>query len=387
MAKVLSMDEKEMMIKRDRHNLSVSTMAEISGLKGTQFGKEIFVSLIKFKDLMNFLNVFPEVQRKVKARKVGSIRNYILTGIDSRTMMRFFPAITVTARGNIFYDAVTNRLAIDTNKSKLSINDGQHRFYGVESAIKTLDRMVTKEKDHAKRHKYLKQLEDLENMVLPITIFNNLTEKEEKQLFSDTNNLASRPSKGASLRLVQSDMYAKLARDLAKENKSLSYYGVEVDKLSIQKQNKNLVLLTTIYQCIKELYMDQVKSIPDFLNEHNYDEIKKEVSQAFDSVFSVLPTGFDDKEKYIVFKNYTLKGIFKFLHSAKLYELSEEETYGSIGKLEWTHDVEYWKQFGGIKSANGNLMFGGGGDNAKNTIHDAILSVSPVKSNDLFNLQ
>jgi DNA sulfur modification protein DndB len=100
------------------HEFELNKFATISGLKGTQFGREIFTTLIPFKDLMDFLQVFPNVQRSIVKRRVGSIKNYVLGGIDAKDNLRFFSAITVTCRGHMFYSDDTKKVAIDTANSK-----------------------------------------------------------------------------------------------------------------------------------------------------------------------------------------------------------------------------------------------------------------------------
>jgi DNA sulfur modification protein DndB len=364
------MYEVEEMVKK-KNDLSVNQFATITGIKGMQFGKEIFSTVVKFKDLMEFIQVFPNVQRNIVQRKVGKIKNYVVTGIENPKEMRFFPAITVTAKGSVYYDESSFRLAIDTNESRLSINDGQHRFYGISEAIRELTGRMNRAKDEDTRNKYRDYLNNLNNMVLPMTIFNNLTEKEEKQLFYDTNNLAQRPSRSANIRLVQNDMIAKLAREIAEENKYLKYYGVEYNKMSIHSNNPNTVLLTTVYAMIKNLYWTEYINDYGFITENNYQDYKKKTAKIFNEIFFNLPPDLEKKDKYILSKNYALKGITKYIRVAREKGYEDARIVAVLKEIDWTLNLSYWSNYGAYPSEiTGALQFGGNGEGGIKGIFD-----------------
>jgi DNA sulfur modification protein DndB len=368
------MQEVEEMIKR-KNDLSVNQFATISGIKGTQFNKEIFASILKFKDLMEFLEVFPNVQRNIVKRKVSKIKNYVLSGIENPNLMRFFPAITVTARGHIFYDESTTRLAIDTLTSKLSVNDGQHRFYGISEAISEIENRIQKAKDYDTKTKYKAYLNQLENMVIPMTIFNNLTEEEEKQLFYDINNLSQRPSRSANIRLVQNDNIAKMAREIAEENKYFKYYGVEYNKMSIHSNNPNTILLTTIYAMIKNLYWTEYMNDFNFITKDNYDKYKKETNDIITEIFFALPPDLQVKDKYILGKNYALKGITKFIHEVRMNkQLDYPKAFETLSKIDWTMNLDVWRKYGAFPSTKtGKMQFSGNGEGGINGVYTACI--------------
>jgi DNA sulfur modification protein DndB len=365
--------EVETMIKKEReHDLSVSNMATLSAIKGKQFGHEIFSTVIKFKDLMDFLEVFPAVQRDVINRRVARIKNYVLSGLENHSRMRFFPAITVTARGHIFYNESNNQVAIDTQQSKLSINDGQHRFYGISEAIRDLQGRYNKAKDEETRKEISEYMNDLKNMVLPMVIFNNLTEAEEKQLFHDVNNLSQRPSRSANIRLVQTDYMAKIALEIATNNKYMKYYGVELNKMSIHKNNPNTILLTTIYAMIKLMYWKDYMADFNFINEKTFSMYKKRTETTFNNLFYVLPPDLNEKGKYILEKNYALRGIAKFIHHCR-YEtkVPEEKMFEAISKVDWKQDINKWALYGAFLSPTGKIQFGGNGEGGINAVFSA----------------
>jgi DNA sulfur modification protein DndB len=356
--------EVEEMIKETRqHDLSLSHMATISGIRGKQFGREIFSTVLKFKDLMSFLEVFPNVQRKIVPRRVTKIKNYVLSGLENKKNMRFFSSLTVTARGNIFYDESTQKVAINTHESRLSINDGQHRFYGISEAIRELQGRINKAKTRKARDKAVEMIEELKEMIVPIVIFNNLTEQEEKQLFHDLNNLSQRPSRSANIKLVQTDMIAKIARELSIENKYLKHYGVEVDKMSIQKNNSNTILLTTIYSMIKLMYWNSYKYDNNFINEDNIQEYKEKVNDTLSELFYTLPPDINVKGKYILEKNYALRGIAKFIHHCRNdLRIEDKYTFEAIGKVDWSTNMKFWELYGAFPSKKGLIQFAGNGE-------------------------
>lgn len=352
-------------VKSNRDRLAVETYATISGIQGKQFGREIFSTIIKFDDLLNFLEAFQEVQRNIIPAKVRSMKRYILSGLGTVPAMRFFPAITATARGNIFYSEGNNRLAIDTRNSKLSINDGQHRFYAVAAAISELEEMIPNSSDHEKREKIVAYLKELKDMAMPLVIFNNLTEAEERQLFHDTNNLAQRPSRNATIRLAETDIYAQITRDIAKENRYLKHLGVEMDKGSIQgKDNPNAILLTTVYRAVKYLVSD--------LTKENLEDRKEYVHEVFNDIFRALPGDLKTKGKYIFDKSYTFKGICQFYAENQDLGIAPQHLIIAIKQVNWLNDVDFWGQYGGSLSKTGRLMFNGSDDSGRFSILRAL---------------
>src|SRR5437763_2216358 len=121
-------------------DLNFERYAQIRGVRGKQFNKDVYSAMLKFKDLSRFLEVFPKIQRSMSKVNVKSIKRYVLSGIEGDNpldYMRFFNSITVTSKGTILYDEDKGTILIDTN-NPLSINDGQHRTEGIKEAIEEL---------------------------------------------------------------------------------------------------------------------------------------------------------------------------------------------------------------------------------------------------------
>lgn len=364
---------------RQKTDMELAQFATLFAVKGTQFGKDVYSSVIKFNDLQDFLAVFPEVQRDVNPRKVSSLRRYIISGLEDtgEVSMRFFSAVTVTCKATIYYDDKHNRCLIDTHASKLSINDGQHRFNAIVSAIDTLEKDFLKSKDKERTAKLKRMIDSLKEMSIPIVIFDDLSISEEKMLFHDLNNLAQRPSLNSNIRLNQTDLYAKMAREIAVSNRYLEFYGIEMDKMSISgKNNKNTILLSTIYGSTKELLSFGSRYNKDYLNEDNYDDLKVIVNDTFTKMFSALPTDINIRGKYLIEKSFTIKAISRFIcHARNHLDLmsSEDDIFKAISQVDWSYNIEIWSNYGGIEGSNGNIVFGGGSVSGVKAVYSVLI--------------
>lgn len=355
-----------------KKDLELSMFATLDAIRGEQFGRDIYTTVIKFKDLDKFLVAFPEVQRNINPRKISLIKSYLLSGLEKDTLeMRFFSAVTCTVRGSIYYDDQLKRIAVDTNMSKLSINDGQHRINAIAKTLEDLenDLVKSRKKERTERiHNYIKQLKE---MVIPVIIFDGMTEENEKQLFHDLNNLAQRPSRNTNILLNQQDLFSRMAREIALENRYFVHYGVEFEKQSIMKSNPNTFTLGVIYESIKELLMEEYNYNRKFLTEENYKSYKDRVEYVLNSILYTLPGDINDK-KYMFNKSYTLKAICKFYRESKMLDLqlTDDQFLQTIQKVDWTYNYEFWKEYGAIKSLNNtNFIFGGTNGGVRNILN------------------
>lgn len=358
-------------------DLDMSLFATISGIKGNQFGNDVYSTSIKFKDLQEFLEVFPSVQRDISRTRVLSIKRYILSWLEDREIMRFFSAVTVTCRGRILYDESVHRLAIDT-RSKMSINDGQHRFQAIKEAIHQLAGELSKNSRDAELKAYYEEkISILENMTIPVIIFDGIEEYQEKQLFHDLNSLARRPSGSANIRLSQSDLYARMARELTAENRYLQHYGVETDKMSIHKKNENTFLLTTIHGSLQTLLANKVnyRKYVDVLTKDNYEEKKAYANSILDKIFFVLPSDINVKGKYVVQNNYALRGIMKFInHTLDYLKIDESIVFEAIKNTDFSNDIEEWRDYNASEGRNGNNVVFNATSTGISSVYKKILS-------------
>lgn len=373
-----SMMDSELMAKMaHEHDLNVSEYAGISALRGKQFGREIYTALVPFRDLNDFLKVFPDVQRKALNSKIRSIEKYVLSGLSDSFNLRFFSSITATAKGGMFYDEIQKRVAINTRESRLSINDGQHRFLGISEALRRLKGDQNRENTEEGKRAIQLKINELEEMVIPLVIFNQIGEREEKQLFHDLNNLATRPNRSATIKLAQTDKVAVMSRELAEENRYLKHMGVEMDKGMIRGDNENGILLTSLYESIKNILKD-VTARKREIDPEQYPKYKEYVNDTIDRIFQYLPADVATPDKYIIGKASTLRGITEFIYKGrKIYGLDEDTIFTAISRVDWTPNPDYWKKYGGTLSASGtSLVFGIGGQ-SQSAIVTALMDQIP----------
>lgn len=356
-------------------DLKKENFATMSGVKGNQFGKNVYSGVLKFKDLESFVETFSEVQRGLDSRRISNIKNYILSGLtdeeDQQVLfeetedvrkLRFFSAITVTCNSHILYSSDTARMAIDLREAKMSINDGQHRFEGVKLALNELERKYYNSKDKEKTGKIKQQLEELQNMIIPVVIVENLSVAQEKQLFFDLNNLSKRPSRSTNIRLVQTDILAKISREISEENRYLKHLGVETEKMSIHGNNENFILLTTIYSFGKELLDHEIKQDSNMLKEGNKRYIKEVIESTLNKTFVALPDDISVKDKYILNKGYAFRAIAKFITASRTYlGLSDNEIFDVIASMDFSNESELWQKYDGRRNSKGTYTFGGSG--------------------------
>ena len=361
----------EILDNRNNTDLEKGLFASLPAIKGEQFGREIYSTLIKFKDLEDFLEIFPEVQRDIIPRKVKAVRKYILSASEEN--LRFFSSITVTIRGHAFYDSENKRIALDVANSKLSVNDGQHRHEGIRTTLKKLEHDFLKSKDKEKSEEIRKKIDSLEQMAIPMVIFSGIDENAEKQLFHDLNNLAQRPSRNSNIKLNQYDYVAKMARELAEYNPYLKKYGVETDKASIHYINPNTILLTTLYKSVKELCRVNMGNIKIALNEENYHEKFSFVNKWIDKVFAVLPNDIDIKNKYVLDKGYGLTAVFRFVATMLKERESEEAILSAIKTTDFNIHNKEWEKYGGSVNQFGGIGFSGGSNGGYKAVYNLLL--------------
>ena len=205
-----------------------------SGAAGNQFGKNIYTTMIPYKSIERFLVVFQDVQRNVNKARVKEIAEYVLKGVNKRNYC-FLSAVTATCRGEIQYDDQSKAVTIDIN-SVLSINDGQHRVEGIKLALKNMRKQVSNAKSDEEKLTLNQKLEYLENMCIPVVVFESMDKEYEQQLFHDLNKLAKTPTKSISLKFDNNDPYTTMAKELTKENQYLVKYGVETEKTQLREK-------------------------------------------------------------------------------------------------------------------------------------------------------
>lgn len=324
-----------------------SIKISFKGSRGLQFGRETYTTMIPFGQLENFFKVFPEVQRKVNKSRVKSISKYILDGLDKKRMT-FLSAITVTCKNQIQYNEENSTIDIDIN-TVFSINDGQHRTEAIKLAISELEEKINNCMNEYEQIKLEEKLTLLRNMTIPVVIFTGIDQKGEQQLFHDLNLLANKPNKSIALNFDSSDLYTRLAKEIAKNNEQLLRLNVETEKTQIRGNNNQIMVLSTLKNMICYIITGTNKDKEGLLNMETYDKYYKEIDEIITDLFCVLPEDASNRDKYIIGTAATIQGLGKYLHSI-IYENINCDWKSEIYKLStinWYHNSPVWTGYGG----------------------------------------
>ncbi|SDN61992.1 DNA sulfur modification protein DndB [Bacillus sp. OK048] len=352
-----------------------------SGAAGNQFGKRIYTTMIPYKSIERFLVVFQDVQRNVNKARVKEIAEYVLKGVNKRNYC-FLSAVTATCRGEIQYDDQSKAVTIDIN-SVLSINDGQHRIEGIKLALNNMRKQVKNAKSEEEKVSLKQKLEYLENMCIPVVIFESMDTEYEQQLFHDLNNLAKTPTKSTSLKFDNNDPYTTMAKELARENEYLVKYGVESEKTQLRENNTNLMLLSTLRNTISFMISGSDNDKNNTLNFENYNDLKVTVNDVFNEIFKALPADCNDRKKYIIGTAVTLQGIGKYVNNL----LNSEEVVNwklyisGLQNINWRHENKMWNGYGGsFDLEKGRFVFGGTGGGINGVRNALIENNRPVST-------
>lgn len=354
--------------------MSVANSIKISfkGSKGNQFGRETYVTMIPFNKLESFFKVFPEVQRKLSKPRVKSIAKYILDGINKKRMT-FLSAITVTCKNEIQYNEDESTIDVDIS-TVFSINDGQHRSEAIKLAIATLKENIEKSSNQNEREKLTEKLNILENMTIPVVIFTGIDQKGEQQLFHDLNLLAGKPNKSIALNFDSSDLYNRLAKELAKNNEQLLRLKIETEKTQIRGNNNQIMVLSTLRNMLCYIITGANKDKEGILNIETYNEFYNTLDEIINLLFEVLPEDASNREKYIIGTAATVQGIGKYLNEVIYNQnnLDWQSEIEKLGTIDWSHSSSVWEGYGGSYIPEKNKFVFTGTSAGINGVYEAL---------------
>lgn len=354
--------------------MSTANSIKISfkGSKGSQFGRDTYVTMIPFNKLESFFKVFPEVQRKLSKPRVKSISKYILDGLDKKRLT-FLSAITVTCKDEIEYNDEESTIDVDIS-TVFSINDGQHRSEAIKLAISTLGNDIEVSNNENEKEKLREKLQFLENMTIPVVIFTGIDQKGEQQLFHDLNLLAGKPNKSIALNFDSSDLYSTLAKELAKNNEHLVRMRVETEKTQIRGNNNQIMVLSTLRNMLCFIITGANKDKEGILNIENYSEYYNTLDEIINLLFNTLPEDASNRDKYIIGTAATLQGIGKYLNEV-IYNrdsLDWQNEIAKLGNIDWSHDSKVWVGYGGSYIPEKNKFVFTGTSAGINGVYEAL---------------
>ncbi|MBE6062578.1 MAG: DGQHR domain-containing protein [Clostridium butyricum] len=326
------------------------------GIKGMQWGKEVYVSQITFNEIQAICRVDNDVQREVNKSRIDEIADYILKPFKNTSINAGFNSLVGSLRledlesTKLIYDEKNNDIRVSTS-TKLYICDGQHRYNGMLRALDRVKEELQKSKTNndIENEKYWKSVQEkISEMSIPIVIFIGLTVNEEKQLFYDLNNLSIPVSKSIGLERDNNNMYNRIAKQLAEEISLVKVWGIDSQKKELGVNSRKIATLATWNDCVKILINGEADANNPWNDSWDFDQKKKLCLEFWNEIFNIMPKEFTNKRHYIVTKTgYYMKGIAEFGHN--IINSNVKGYKGRVAKLKrfnWQCNNKIYSKYG-----------------------------------------
>jgi DNA sulfur modification protein DndB len=302
-------------------------------VKGIQANMEYFATMVPL-DCLSKLFIFnnedlpPELraQRILNKARIPAICDYIIKNPTSYV----FSALTASVDGNILFTPIDEKypsigtITIDFS-SKLLINDGQHRYAAIKSALKLNP--------------------DLKYEHIPVILYHDLGLKRSQQMFSDLNKFALRPTHSLNIMYDNRDADSKLVKDII-ANVPVFKGLVDTEHTSISNRSNQLFTLSGLHRGTKALF----SGLP-----WNYEK-KREIGIIFWNVVSEYMQDWKDvyygkTKAYAIRQNslsslsITIKGLGaignEILHKAPE---TINTALSPLSQIDWHKNGPLWKE-------------------------------------------
>ena len=222
----------------------------IKGSGYNQFGKHILITQLRFSTLEAIFEVDPEVQRSLDPNRRSHIREYIIDALEKKDF--YFSPFVFSARGA--FKETLQGWELDPG-CKLYILDGQHRSAAMSSALshlKSRKESAEESGNDEEAEKMQAYINKLRAYPVSMQVYLNLSQVEERQLFTDINTERKEAHTGLIMQYDHRDEYTELARKVA--SKLHNKFEVEQKLSRLTVQNSAITSLTTIRKCLVALF-------------------------------------------------------------------------------------------------------------------------------------
>lgn len=236
-------------------------------VRGIQAGREYYVSMCPLRLLVKLFDFVSEelppelrAQRTLNKSRIPEICRYITANPDSYTLS----AITASIDGPVNFeplgsDSSTNfragALTVDMLKSKIIVNDGQHRHAAIKAA--------------------LKDSPQLGEETISVVFFLDRGLERCQQMFADLNRHSVKPSQSLNVLYDHRSIAANLAKYLGLESEVFRGL-IETERSSLSERSRKLFTLSALHFAILEML--PVQELEDF------DEAARKCSSFWGSV-------------------------------------------------------------------------------------------------------
>lgn len=315
------------------------TTVRFVGTVYKQFDKEILVTQLRFGTLRALFQVDHEVQRKLDPRRRAEIRDFILRSLDTNEYFYFSPFI-FSARGMV--REVDGEFELEPGTT-LYISDGQHRCSAMAAAMNVLENSkITQEEmgEYEEAERTARKLNQIINYPVAIQIYLDLSQKEEKQMFSDLNSERREIHQGMVMKYDQRDEYIGLTRTVAEQLKDVMEIEQELSRLMLG--NPALTSLTIMRRCLAALFEGKLTIMSgDLLLPQRQDEMEEIAIQFFKKVQQITPKQAANRKKYVS----GISGVqIALAYTVFHYVRQEKQGYNeAFRKLDYLKKVCSWK--------------------------------------------
>ncbi|MEK4711972.1 MULTISPECIES: DNA sulfur modification protein DndB [Sporosarcina] len=321
---------------------NTGVLAKMSGKMYNQFGKRVLSTQMRFATLEAMFEIDHEVQRELDPRKRADIRDFIIESIEKNDHF-YFSAFIFSSRKGV--QQVDGGFELESG-SKVYVLDGQHRTSALSSAISHLKskKEIAEESNNYEEAKVVQgHIESLINYPIAMQVYLDLSQQEERQLFTDYNTERIDAHKGLVMQYDQRDAYIELTRQVA--NRLKSGMDIEFEQSRLTAQNSAITSLTTMRKCLIALFegIITVKSGSPYYRNCKPSEVPGIATQFFQSWTGLFPRQMANRKQYVA----GLTGIQIALAST-VYALTREESITHLEAIDmlklinkqctWQHD-------------------------------------------------
>jgi len=225
--------------------MSIHFGRTFAAVRGVQAGREYYVSMCSLRTISQIFmfdeeELPPELraQRSLNKNRIPEMMRYVVDNSSDYT----FSALTVSIDGEIEFapfeedgDAKDiGRLKV-SDKAKYIINDGQHRQAAIEAAIR--------------------EKPEIAEEAIAVVFFLDIGLERSKQMFSDLNKYAIRPSRSLNILYDNRDQDAVLTKELVFKS-TIFKNVVEMEKSNLAKRSGKLFTLSAIHSATQTLFSD-----------------------------------------------------------------------------------------------------------------------------------
>lgn len=213
----------------------MKALLEFPAIRGIQAGREYYVSmcpleLVQKIFLFNEAGLTPELraQRQLNRGRVPEMVRYLVENPSSYVFSAITASIDGDARFTPNSDSPDEQMGVLTVpwKSKIVINDGQHRRAAIEAALEDAPALADE--------------------TIAVVLFHDRGLERCQQMFADLNRYAVRPSRSLSVLYDHRDDQALLARLVIGQVPGFNEI-VEMERSSLSPRSKPLFTLSALY--------------------------------------------------------------------------------------------------------------------------------------------